>query len=749
MRPHMLMVYAVAFAFVLLILVCWHFVRRSRMTLLAFRNGLIMFGVVLAANRMAPTSQGLIDIGASHRMAVVDWHWDNIGLLPEFVDQKLRQASFIRAHFVDAGKSVGAGSIIDGDILPTNAYEVLAYLPRALWVGLFAPFPDTWMERPTVPRVIGAIETLIFYILAAGIAIIVWRRASLPLIICLVVSALVLIVLSYTSPNVGTLHRIRYGPLFVFMLSGVCGWIWFFGKATHFLRMTHVIRGGGHSGIPSVEQPVSAINLGVSGRSAVGAGVMVSLLSLIGAFGLLVRDLLLINHNGFGTSLDSFYLAMMIPMLFVSILALPLGDALTATLHRMKERKDIQSLLSATSGASLFAFGLLALTLLAVADPIYRNFVADGDISQVVTLIPITLLLFLFSGLAVTGNSLLNSLGKSTLAAAAQLIVPLVTVVAILIAPQVQLIMIATVGMVVGQVLNLVILYVIARRDGYHLRPNASFDVLLRLKSMLTSYGWLVVAALLMSLAVPLNYWFAAQLGGGAVSIWAIGSKLVQMATALGIGLLSAVWVPYVSKLVTAGFHVRLRSEVYLSLLVGSWGGGLLALVVFEFAGPIIMAVMPAVQDEVRVAQLTGVVKLGALQMPLLVAGLLLLKLSAASEVSGKVVLATLSGLGANMILGYAWLPIWGLLGVAAAWSVSTLLTTVVIMFASRAQSYLRLGELFSVVAIWMVLCAVALAIHVESLPVAAGALLVLALVLLAQTRTLLEVRTLPETNKR
>lgn len=441
MRPHMLMVYAVAFAFVLLILICWHFVRRSRTTLLAFRNGLIMLGVVLVANSMAPTHHGLIDIeisvGTPHRM-VVDWHWDNTGLLPVVMENKLKQASFIRAHFVDAGKSVGAGSIIDGDMLPTNAFEMLAYLPRALWVGLFAPFPDTWMERPTLPRVIGAIETLIFYLAAAGILIILWRRPSIPLVACLVVSALVLTVLSYTSPNLGTLHRIRYGPWFVFMLSGVCGWIWLVGKATHLLRIAHATRDGGHGNTPPAGQSTSAINLGVSGRGAVGAGVMVSLVSLIGAFGLLVRDLLLINLSGFGTSLDSFYLAMMIPMLLVSILALPLGDALTAALHRMKERKDIQSLLSTTSGASLFSFGLLAVIVLAAASPIYRNFVANGDVSQVVMLIPISLLLFMFSGLVVTGNSLLNSLGKPALAAAAQLVVPLVAVGAILVAPEIH-----------------------------------------------------------------------------------------------------------------------------------------------------------------------------------------------------------------------------------------------------------------------------------------------------------------------
>jgi peptidoglycan biosynthesis protein MviN/MurJ (putative lipid II flippase) len=748
MRPHMLMIYILAIAVVILAVAIWHFVRRSRTTLLAFRNGLIMLGVAIAANSMSPTHYLLgtteISIGTAHQMDV-DWHWDNIGVLPDAIENKLKQASFIRAHFYSAGKLVGAGSLIDGDVLPTNAFEMLAYLPRALCVGLFAPFPDTWIERPTLPRVIGAIETLIFYITAPGILIILWRRPSLPLAICLVVSALVLIVLSYTSPNVGTLHRIRYGPWFVFMLSGVCGWVWLLGKATLIMKTAHATRGGDHGSMPLAGQSASPINLGGSGRSAVGAGVMVSLISLIAAFGLLVRDLLLINRSDFGASLDSFYLAMMIPMLLVSILALPLGDTLVVALHRVKERKDVQSLLSATSGASLLVFGLLSLIALAAASPIYHNFVANGDVSQVLMLIPISMLLFIFSGLVVTGNSLLNSLGRPALAAAAQLVVPVVAVGAILVASEIHLIVMATVGMVAGQLLNLVILYAIAGWEGYHLRPIVPFGMLPSLRGMLASYGLLIVAALLISLAIPLNYWFASQLGEGSLSTWAVGSKLVQMATALGIGLLSAVWMPYVSKLVTAGFHVRIRHEVFLTLIVGSWSGGALSLIVFAFCGPIIMVAMPEVQDMVRVGQLTAVVELGALQLPLLVAALLLLKLSAASEVSWKVVLATSSGFFANVILGYAWLPVWGLLGVAAAWAISTLLSTVVIMFTSRGQSHLGLWEIFSVVATWLVIFAAALAIHLESMPVAAGTLLVFGLVLLDQVRILLRARTVLE----
>jgi O-antigen/teichoic acid export membrane protein len=255
---------------------------------------------------------------------------------------------------------------------------------------------------------------------------------------------------------------------------------------------------------------------------------------------------------------------------------------------------------------------------------------------------------------------------------------------------------------------------------------------------MLSNYGWLVIAATMASLSIPINYWLAGQLGGGAVSIWAVGSKLVQMATVLGAAMLQAVWVPYFSKLARSGLHMRIRSEFYLSLIASSWGGGLLALLVFVFAGPIVMVAMPAVQDEMRVVALTGVIQIGGLQLPVLFSGLALLKLAAISEVSWKVVSATLIGLVANVVLGYKFMQIWGLYGIAAAWCLATLLVTMVILIATRARSFLGWADIFAIICSWMVIGAFALAIHFNSLAVTVAVILFGILMLVIQVKTLI-----------
>jgi putative peptidoglycan lipid II flippase len=131
--------------------------------------------------------------------------------VPTILEETLRRASELRAHFVFFGRSVGAGSEIDGDRLPNTAWAALAYMPRALFVGLFAPLPDTWAERVTLPRLIGAMETAAWYLACLGVIFSVARHRSRKLLAGLVFCAVLITMLAYIHSNVGTLYRQRFG----------------------------------------------------------------------------------------------------------------------------------------------------------------------------------------------------------------------------------------------------------------------------------------------------------------------------------------------------------------------------------------------------------------------------------------------------------------------------------------------------------------------------------------------------------
>ncbi|MDZ4306142.1 MAG: lipid II flippase MurJ [Pseudomonas sp.] len=709
MRPHLVLIYLVAFSCALACLFAASLARRELRDWAGLVRAIALICLGFLFMTVAPSSNALVDqdMRDVEGNLLADWQWRQSDYVPARVDSLLKKVSAMRTHFVNYGNAVEAGSIVDGDVKPQSAEQAVAYLPRALVVGLFAPFPDFWIEKLSLPRIIGALETLMFYLLFPGILFILRHRMSRPLLVCLVVAGVVLVVNTFVSPNMGTLHRVRYGQWFVFLLVGACGWAMLSGRIVSRFGAP----GAGAAGASGV---VESAPVAPSASRAAGAGVLVMLVSLVGFFGLLVRDLLLIDRVGFGTSLDSYYLAIMLPTFFTGLLSMPLGDALSARISRLADRLQIQRLLAGTTSFSLLLFMLVGAILLLFDRSIFLFFSPGGDAHLTMQLFPVALLLLIFSGAIVVGNSVLNSGGRPVLAAVAQLLVPLVVVAFVLAAEEAQVVSAAMTGMAVGQLANLFLLALFLKRFGFNLVPG-SLRVLREEGSMLRNCKWLVLCALLTGAALPMNYWFAGQVGVGMLSIWALGSKLVQISSLLGAALMTAVFVPYMTKVVSLGLKARVRDDLFVSLVLGSWGSAIVIAAVFVFAEPIIYAASIGLDDPLAAEGLVGILKFGALQLPFALSAILLFKLCAVSSVSLKAVAAALAGLLANVVLNILLMPVMGLVGLALAWTISSLVATLVVIGVTRAHSHLAAVDILMLLATWVVLVGLATAIHSRS----------------------------------
>jgi len=123
---------------------------------------LILIGVailVLPKGRnleMGATEYVMNSLGSSPYQ---DWQWKPTPMLPTTVEVSLKKISVLRVNFIVHGIEVGAGSQIDADRMPDDAWSAIGYFPRAAAIGIFAPFPAMWMEKVSVFRVIGAMET--------------------------------------------------------------------------------------------------------------------------------------------------------------------------------------------------------------------------------------------------------------------------------------------------------------------------------------------------------------------------------------------------------------------------------------------------------------------------------------------------------------------------------------------------------------------------------------------------------------
>lgn len=728
MRPHLVLIYMVAFGAAFACLLGLGLLRSFRGAAWALGPVAALLLVGVAVLKLAPSNSHYVEHGVSDDY-LAGWTWQESRVLPSSLDSMLRKVSAVRTHFVNYGLSIEAQSIVDAQVKPESAVQAIGYFPRALVVGLFAPFPDFWVEKLSLPRIIGALETLMFYLFFPGILFILRHRLSRPLLACLVVAGAVMVVNAFVSPNMGTLHRVRYGQWFVFLLIGACGWAML--SARLYARF----------GAPGAEAAGSAgdapaVAVAPSGSRAAGAGLLVMLVSLAGFFGLLVRDLLLIDRVGFGASLDSYYLAIMLPTFFTGLLSMPLGDALSTRISQLADRLQIQRLVAGTTSFTLLLFLLVSAILLLFARNIFSVFSPDGDVQLTMQLFPVALLLLIFSGAIVAGNSVLNSRGRPVMAASAQLLVPLVVVGFVLAADEKAIVSAAMTGMAVGQLANLLLLALFLRRYGFNLLPG-SLHVLREESSMLRNCKWLVLCALLTGAAVPMNYWFAGQIGVGALSTWALGSKLVQISSLLGAALMTAVFVPYMSKVVALGLKARVRDDLFVSLVLGSWGSAIVIAAVFVFAEPIIYAASSGLDDPHAADRLVGILKFGALQLPFALSAILLFKLCAVSAVSLKAVAAALVGLLANVVLNILLMPLMGLVGLALAWTISSLIATLVAIGVTRAQSHLAAVDILMLLATWSMLVGLAAAIHFRSWSAGGVVLLGVAVLLIFQLRML------------
>jgi hypothetical protein len=111
--------------------------------------------------------------------------------------------------------SGGASSIIDETVLFNSASDIIRYVPRALEIGYFAPFPTLWLTEGgkvgSLGRIVSGFEMMLTYLFEALACFFIWhtrKRFSSWLLVLATVFGMLALGLVVT--NVGTLYRVRY-----------------------------------------------------------------------------------------------------------------------------------------------------------------------------------------------------------------------------------------------------------------------------------------------------------------------------------------------------------------------------------------------------------------------------------------------------------------------------------------------------------------------------------------------------------
>lgn len=152
--------------------------------------------------------------------------------IENFINKAALKLAVARGGFTNSGKD--AATNIDREIVFYGPADVLRYIPRALQIGFFAPFPTMGLiaQNPKSNRMeiyISILEMLVCY--AALLGWIHWmitvRKSSAPLWVPAVFAGGVILLMGLTVANVGTLYRMRFPFMMCFVAFGIAGLLQF------------------------------------------------------------------------------------------------------------------------------------------------------------------------------------------------------------------------------------------------------------------------------------------------------------------------------------------------------------------------------------------------------------------------------------------------------------------------------------------------------------------------------------------
>lgn len=139
-----------------------------------------------------------------------------------------------------------AASNLDSNVEFNSAVDIFFYIPRALQISIFAPFPDMWFARgssgaSSVFRLVAAIETLVIYLGLLGICLaqilIISKKSKLDHAKNTAIWGIIffgviwVVVYALTTGNVGGIYRMRFPIMLLWIGLGLLSWrevvLWF------------------------------------------------------------------------------------------------------------------------------------------------------------------------------------------------------------------------------------------------------------------------------------------------------------------------------------------------------------------------------------------------------------------------------------------------------------------------------------------------------------------------------------------
>jgi len=649
------------------------------------------------------------------------WRWKNASWLPDSFEGYIELAAKTRAGMISYGLSEKAKSMIDENITPQSVEEVASHLPRALQVGLLAPFPSSWLVNVSMTRLVAVGEMFVYYLCLPGVLLLLFYNRKPAVLVSIYFACFFLVIYGFTTANLGTLYRLRYAYVFVMLMLGVLGWFTWLDKTGRLKWLLYFLQPPAQ--LPSPEEALEKTQQ--SGRrEAMGSGAIVMGLTLLTFIGFFLRDIMMAQQFGLGAALDNFFIALLIPMFIVTVFCMPLGMAFVPVYLGVKEKKNHQvsrALVSSVSFWTMISLLVICLILYLIGPSILPLLYIKGatmDMQQLIPLLDIALPILLFSGVVILGNSVLNANGRAVLTSTAQLVVPVAAILALLLFGGSYGVKAVMYGMVVGQLLNLFIVQYCLRHYDISLLPRLELFNQAEFSPLLLQYLPLVVSAFFVAIAAPIATLLAISLPEGGVSAFNLGNKVVLFVTGLVSTAISTVMLPYFSALVAKNHLFSARRELSFFILIATFVSVPVSASLYIWSEPIIRLMFEGgAFDGDAIRLVTRVMQYSVVQLPFFVCNALLLKFATATKHVFAISVVAIVGLLVNIGVSILLMKHMGVAGIALGASVSMLFSTVLLVLILVRYWHITKFDALVMLLNWLLFVTLLICLHFGSIP--------------------------------
>lgn len=650
------------------------------------------------------------------------WSWQNSGWLPHYIEGQIETTARTRVGLIKYGIDEKAGSMIDIHQAPQNVSEVLLYLPRSLQIGAFAPFASDWFDKISATRLVAAAEMLVYYICLPGILLLLFYNRSPKVLLTIYLACVFLAIHGFAIANLGTLYRLRYSYFFILLMLGVLGWLtWIHrsGKFDHWFKHAEKQL---NSMVTSNHRLSAAEYAGR--KTTIGSSALVMLLTLVCFLGFFARDIMMANAYGFGAELDYFFVALMIPMFLVTVLAMPLGSAFVPFYLGLKERfsdADLKDMVRALATLATWSLLIGCLFVLLVSTWTYEKYYSGLKTENIMLLHQLSataLPLLLFSGAMILGNALLNANGKTVFTSSAQLIVPAIAILSLVLYGKEYGVLAVLYGMVAGQILNLLIVQSKLSRYKTSVMPRFKVTYRNEFSTLFKQYWPLVGSAVFVGVANPIATFLAMSLSDGAVSVFNLGSKVVLFMTGLLGAVVTTVMLPYFSKMVAKNYLFDVRRELSFFLLSATFIAVPLSVGIYFYSG-LIVDIMLAGGDFSAESkeQVMRVMKYSIVQLPFFVCNALLLRFAISTRHVLSIFVISILGLGVNVLASLFLMRHMGVGGIALGGSIAMIVSSVLLSLVLVRRWHINLLDLVVIFLNWVIFITMLVAVHFQNSP--------------------------------